>query len=126
MSLLDDVSIVVTPNAYKAGTLYSVLPTAIAGSEIVTNGDFSNGTTGWSSPDYNSTLSIVGGQMKIVNTITLGRVVQAITTVVGKTYLASGTITNIDNSTGIQLKLSNGANLDGAFLIQHLTQQQIL
>ena len=27
MSLLDDVSIVVTPNGYKAGELYAVVPT---------------------------------------------------------------------------------------------------
>ncbi len=40
MSLLDDVSIVVTPNGYKAGTLYSVLPTAIAGSELVQDSNF--------------------------------------------------------------------------------------
>ncbi len=40
MSLLDDVSVVVTPNGYKAGTLYSVLPTAIAGSELVQDSNF--------------------------------------------------------------------------------------
>ena len=40
MSLLDDVSIVVTPNGYKAGTLYGVLPTYTEGSEEITNGDF--------------------------------------------------------------------------------------
>jgi hypothetical protein len=40
MSLLDDVSIVVTPNGYKAGTLYSVLPTATESSELITCGDF--------------------------------------------------------------------------------------
>jgi len=39
MSLLEDVSIVVTPNGYKAGTLYGVLPT-YAESEKVTNGTF--------------------------------------------------------------------------------------
>ena len=52
MSLLDDVSIVVTPNAYKAGTLYGVLPTATEGSELVVNGDFATDSvwtkgTGW-------------------------------------------------------------------------------
>jgi len=74
MSLLDDVSIVVTPNGYKAGTLYGVIPSSgaadmdvtratagtrvdenglvnyaqvVTGSDIVTNGDFSNGSTDW-------------------------------------------------------------------------------
>ena len=52
MSLLDDVSIVVTPNGYKAGELYAVIPVPTEGAELVTNGDFatdSNWTkgTGW-------------------------------------------------------------------------------
>jgi len=42
MSLLDDVSIVVTPNGYKAGTLYGVLPTYAEGSEEVTYPNFTN------------------------------------------------------------------------------------
>ena len=52
MSLLDDVSIVVTPNAYKAGTLYGVLPTATEGSEIVTNSDMESGFTGGVANNY--------------------------------------------------------------------------
>jgi len=40
MSLLDDVSIVVTPNGYKAGTLFGVIPVPTEGAEEITNGDF--------------------------------------------------------------------------------------
>ena len=40
MSLLDDVSIVVTPNGYKAGELYAVVPVPSEGAEEITNGDF--------------------------------------------------------------------------------------
>jgi hypothetical protein len=40
MSLLDDVSIVVTPNGYKAGELYAVIPVPTEGAELVINGDF--------------------------------------------------------------------------------------
>ena len=47
MSLLDDVSIVVTPNGYKAGELYAVIPVPTEGAEEITNGDFSSGSTGW-------------------------------------------------------------------------------
>ena len=52
MSLLDDVSIVVTPNGYKAGTLFGVIPVPTEGAELVTNGDFATDTdwskgTGW-------------------------------------------------------------------------------
>ena len=35
MSLLDDVSIVVTPNGYKAGELYAVIPVPTEGAEIL-------------------------------------------------------------------------------------------
>ena len=44
MSLLDDVSIVVTPNGYKAGELYAVIPVPTEGAEEVTNGDFATET----------------------------------------------------------------------------------
>jgi hypothetical protein len=47
MSLLDDVSIVVTPNGYKAGELYAVIPVPSEGAEEVTNGDFTTDTD-WS------------------------------------------------------------------------------
>ena len=47
MSLLDDVSIVVTPNGYKAGELYAVVPVPTEGSEDVVNGDFASGGTSW-------------------------------------------------------------------------------
>ena len=47
MSLLDDVSIVVTPNGYKAGELYAVIPVPTEGSEEIPTPDFSS-STGWS------------------------------------------------------------------------------
>jgi hypothetical protein len=73
MSLLDDVSIVVTPNGYKAGELYAVIPSngdadmdvtrataatrvdenglvnyaEIIGSELVADGSFPTGTSEW-------------------------------------------------------------------------------
>ena len=40
MSLLDDVSIVVTPNGYKAGELYAVVPVPSEGAEEVNDKDF--------------------------------------------------------------------------------------
>ena len=58
MSLLDDVSIVVTPNGYKAGELYAVVPEPTEGNELVTNGDFSNGYVGWNVSGNPSNYSI--------------------------------------------------------------------
>ena len=53
MSLLDDVSIVVTPNGYKAGELYAIKPTFALGSELVTNSIFnSDNTSDWENGFY--------------------------------------------------------------------------
>ena len=71
MSLLDDVSIVVTPNGYKAGELYAVIPVPTEGAELVVNGDFATDSdwtkgTGWSIANGKATSagSNFGGQLK--------------------------------------------------------------
>ncbi len=47
MSLLDDVSIVVTPNGYKAGELYAVVPVPTEGADVIVDGNFPDGSTAW-------------------------------------------------------------------------------
>ena len=47
MSLLNKASIVTTPTSYENGKILSVKPSIVLGQELVTNGDFSNGSTGW-------------------------------------------------------------------------------
>lgn len=47
MSILDKASLIQIPSGYKNGKLYSVKPIPTYGSELVTNGDFSNGLTNW-------------------------------------------------------------------------------
>ena len=46
-NLLDKSSLVLTPTAYNNGKILSVKPSVVLGEELVTNGDFSNGSTGW-------------------------------------------------------------------------------
>ena len=46
-NLLDKASIVTTPTAYDNGKILSVKPAPSLGSELITNGDFTNGSTGW-------------------------------------------------------------------------------
>ena len=47
-NLLDKASILLTPTAYDNGRMLSVKPSKdLYGSEQITNGDFSNGSTGW-------------------------------------------------------------------------------
>ena len=57
MSFYEDSSIIITPNAYKAGELYAVIPVPTYGAELVTNGDFATDTdwtinTGWTRLRY--------------------------------------------------------------------------
>jgi hypothetical protein len=57
----------------------------LLGSELVTNGDFSNGTTGWTS--LVSTLAVVSGALEITNTTTdFGASYQTLNCSVGATY----------------------------------------
>ena len=86
MSLLDDVSIVVTPNAYKASKLYAVLPTNVEGSELITNGDFSGGTTGWNA---GAGWSIGSGKASVDNASTTALTQSGLAVITGKKYNVS-------------------------------------
>jgi hypothetical protein len=76
--------------------------TITASGELVTNGDFPTATTGWSAPAASAnvggaTLSIVSAKLRVTNDATgtnFGCAMQAITTVVGKTYVIYGEVTN--------------------------------
>ena len=52
--------------------------------ELVTNGDFSNGATGWTAA--NSTLSVSNGQLTVADNGGYTQAYQAVSTVVGQTY----------------------------------------
>ena len=78
------------------------------GSELVTNGDFSDGTTGWSAAQEGTTLSAVDGVLNIEFDGSQGAnpyVYQHISTVAGKTYYiiarsrktTSGAVTRVKN-----------------------------
>jgi hypothetical protein len=74
--------------------------TALSGTELVTNGDFGNGTTGWSAYAGGSNFSVVSGQL-----VTVDDCYQNITVVAGKAYvidcdLISGTGANVYDSAG--------------------------
>ena len=86
MSLLDDVSIVVTPNAYKASKLYAVLPTNVEGSELITNGDFSGGTTGWNA---GAGWSIGSGKASVDNASSTPLTQSGLAVITGKKYNVS-------------------------------------
>ena len=104
MSLLDDVSIVVTPNGYKAGELYAVVPVPTEGSEKVTNGDFATDSdwskgTGW---------TISGGTANCDGTQSGNTdLSQNITTDTGKQYKITYTVSNY-SAGSIFIRLNSG------------------
>ena len=100
MSLLDDVSIVVTPNGYKAGELYAVIPTFALGSEEVSNGDLSNGTVGFT--PFNSTIANVSNTLQITNTASYGSAgADVLTTIVGRRYEFSADVKSGTSTTAL-------------------------
>jgi hypothetical protein len=57
----------------------------VLGPELVTNGNFSSGTTGWTAT--NGSIAAVSGELRVTNTGTgFGTGYQSLTTVAGKTY----------------------------------------
>ena len=61
------------------------------GPELVSNGEFSDGTAGWStSSSYQSSAAAVGGGMQVTSTAAFGRQVSPVSLTVGKTYVLTG------------------------------------
>lgn len=67
------------------------------GPELVTNGDFNDGTTGWYGT-ANATLSVVNNVGRLTNTAAWGISKYSITVTIGKTYLVRANITSTLNS----------------------------
>ena len=105
MSLLDDVSIVVTPNGYKAGELYAVVPVPSEGAEQVVNGDFATDTD-W---DKTGTWSIESNYATASGNSSSQYIQQDFTITNGKTYLFTyEIIENTLNGSGSALSGSGG------------------
>jgi hypothetical protein len=81
----------------------------VLGPELVTNGDFSSGTTGWTG--INSTLAVVGGAVEITATVSAqARASQAVTTVSGRWYEARATIWQGTGAVNVDLLVSGIAS----------------
>ena len=102
MSLLDDVSIVVTPNGYKAGELYAVIPVPSEGSELVVNGSFAD------SGSWGGSGSIAGGQLTKTGS---GLAYQTGVITSGKQYKIVVDVASLDGATNIYAGGNNSANL---------------
>mgnify|MGYP003676798699 CR=1 FL=1 len=92
MSLLDDVSIVITPNAYNVGELYAVIPVPTEGAEEITNGDFSNGLSDWVVDDGTSWTNVNNTAFCDGNN---GLIKQGFTSVLNKRYKVTFDVVNV-------------------------------
>jgi len=105
MSLLDDVSIVITPNGYKAGTLFGAIPVPTFGSDVVVNGGFT-ADTDWSKGGNWS----IGSGVATANGNSNGNISQNIPLTSGTTYSITYTVVNA--SSGSQIGLApNGSTI---------------
>ena len=82
-----------------------------ATTELITNGDFSNGTTGWNT--HLGSSSVVSGTARLdANNTTDSNFTTSITCVVGETYVLSADAYRVsgDNSFGIAVSTNSGSN----------------
>jgi len=96
-------SILLTPTAYDNGSLHSVKPVQTFGSELITNGDFSSGSTGWTS--Y-GTVNISNGIATIGASSNSG-IFQAILTQ-NKSYKVTLNVLSYDGVGNAQVTNDNG------------------
>ena len=92
-------------------TLDAEKTTALLATNLVTNGDFSNGTTGWSSSV--ATITNVGNELNLLATETGGRVFQLVTMLANIYYLrakvkSTSALVGISNQTGTIIKAHSG------------------
>ena len=104
MSLLDDVSIVVTPNGYKAGELYAVIPVPTEGAEEVVNGDFSSGLSDWVVDDGTSWTNVNNTAFCDGNN---GLIKQGFTSVLNKRYKVTFDVVNVGGGE-LGVRIGNG------------------
>lgn len=101
----------------KSGITRTVGPyTAPAAIELVTNGDFSGGTTGWTAQN-GSTIAVVSGELQATGNGTSGTASasQGVPCALGRAYSLSGQIRRVTNAAGFNpfLTASSVASLFG-------------
>lgn len=85
------------------------------GPQLVTNGTFDTNTNSWTSVN-GAVATAVDGKMQVLNNTTVnGNMYQEVTTVVGKTYLLTGQISDVTG--GIQPRLMVGTGISSGDLV---------
>ena len=96
----------------KLATLSDTDDTNVTGSELVTNGDFSSGTTGWSERETGGTFTVSGGQATLAystGAASWQNTVSGLTA--GKTYTLSFDLVSASSS-GVQFYYNLGSGSD--------------
>ena len=82
-------------------------------SGLIVNGKFDVDTSGWTkAPNYDSTAVINYGKLRVTAIGPYGRYLQAIPTVVGKTYIVNGEAALISGGGGASINLTNSGGND--------------
>jgi hypothetical protein len=106
-----------------AGALY------VLGENELTNGDFSDGTTGWVSATTNTAdLSEVGGELVVTNTASFGRSVQSRTVIGGnaQAYFFSADVTEVQDGRAAVVGISPNATGGATSIAQTTTSPSTL
>ena len=112
-NLLEEASILLTPTAYDNGRMLAVKPEIALGEELILNGDFSDGETGWNVAYTNTTLSINDNELRATaNSTGAYGMSQGFSLNNGSTYRVVSTI-NVDNASGgtANLRIATSSNL---------------
>ena len=111
MSLLDDVSIVVTPNGYKAGELYAVIPVPTEGAELLdcNNFDCAVPTDVWTQGTSGGTIDFSNSQVTITGNDSF--ILQSNLMTIGKNYKLTINVDSIDTNSGtVIVALGSGSD----------------
>ena len=108
-------SIVLTPTAYSDGSLNTVIPPyQVLPTELVTNGDFSNGTSNWTA--VSAVISASNNILTVDDSANAGgdsRAVQSFTTKVGVTYKVR--FNRISTTSSFYLGIGGGVGYNNIF-----------
>ncbi len=113
--LLDKMSILLTPTAYSDGSLNTVIPPyQVLPTELVTNGDFSDGTNNWTA--VSAVISASNNILTVDDSANAGgdsRAVQSFTTKVGVTYKVR--FNRISTTSSFYLGIGSGVGYNNIF-----------